>query len=202
VPVHDVLEQVVSDYLRLKGYFTMTNIRYRPRTDHPLYNSKIDSVTSDIDVLGFNPTKRDRSRVMAVSCKSWQAGFKSEKKLGQLRGDVKDKQRPSWKAFREVWEPKWSEAFRDQVEATTGQRNFLYRIAVTRLIGDGDIWGEDPTIQENLEGCDFGFLEMNAMWAEINGASTKTPEPSDIGRLAQLLKAAGVTNQSEAIEIK
>ena len=195
MPVNDVLEQVVDDYLRHQGYFTMTNVSFRP-DHHPDYNTKMDSVPSDIDVLGFNPTLRGPSRVIAVSCKSWQVGFKADAKLAQLRGEAKNPKRPTWKSFRDIWDPKWSEAFREKVEAFTGQRDFLYRIAVTRLDGDGDAWGIDPTIRRNLDGCDFGFLEMSTMWAEINQKLKTTPAPSDIGRLAQLLKAAGVSKDS------
>ena len=33
----DVLEQIVEDHLQLAGCFTMHNIRFRSRTDHPDY---------------------------------------------------------------------------------------------------------------------------------------------------------------------
>ena len=69
----DVLEQVVDDYLQLNGYFTMHNIRFRPARSHPDYVSKDDSVHSDLDVLGVCPTVHGPARVVAVSCKSWQA---------------------------------------------------------------------------------------------------------------------------------
>lgn len=66
----DVLEQIVDDYLQINGYFTMHNVRFRPAVDHPDYESKKDSVHSDLDVLGVNPNLQGPSRVIAVSCKS------------------------------------------------------------------------------------------------------------------------------------
>ena len=36
----DVLEQIVDDYLQHLGYFTQHNIRFRPRKDHPDFQSR------------------------------------------------------------------------------------------------------------------------------------------------------------------
>lgn len=81
----DVLEQVVDDYLRLTGYFTRANIRYKPRAEHPEYTAQQDSVASDIDVLGVNPLASGAGRVWAVSCKSWQGGMAPVKVLADLQ---------------------------------------------------------------------------------------------------------------------
>jgi hypothetical protein len=51
----DVLEQVVEDYLQLKGYFTVHNIPFKPDKAHAEYVSRTDSVASDIDVVGYCP---------------------------------------------------------------------------------------------------------------------------------------------------
>ena len=93
----------------------------------------------------------------------------------------------------ELWIPGWSEAFRQVILDLSGQRDFTYRIAVTRMKGDADAWGEDPTIATNLSGCSVGFLPLAEMWPRMLAELTKTPAPSEIGRLAQLLKAAGLT---------
>jgi hypothetical protein len=63
--------------------------------------------------------------------------------LEELRGVAKNPKRATWHHFRELWVPKWSEAFRDKIAELTGAREFAYRIAVTRLQGDGDLdrWG-------------------------------------------------------------
>lgn len=189
----DVLEQVVDDYLQFKGYFTIHNVRFRPRTDHPDYVSQQDSVASDVDVVGYNPNLEGVDRVVVVSCKSWQAGFDATAKPAELRGEKKSPKRETWRHFRELWVPRWSEAFRAQIEALTGETSFSYRIAVTRLKGDAGGWPEDPTIQSNLPGCTVGFLTLEEMWATMLDELTTTPAASEIGRLAQLLKAAGLT---------
>src|SRR5436309_2628069 len=53
----DVLEQIVDDYLKFRGYFTSHNVSFRPRKDHPEYVRTDDSVPSDVDVVGYHPRK-------------------------------------------------------------------------------------------------------------------------------------------------
>jgi len=130
---------------------------------------------------------------MVVSCKAWQPGFDASAKLAELRGEKKNPKRETWRHFRELWVPKWSEAFRSTISELTGEIDFSYRIAVTRLKGNGDAWGKDPTIAANLTGCSIGFLPLQEMWAVMLRELTTTPAASQIGRLAQLLKAAGLT---------
>jgi hypothetical protein len=196
----DVLEQIVDDYLQFEGYFTIHNVRFRPRADHPEYRGADDSVPSDVDVVGYHPTKAGRSRVIVVSCKSWQGGFDATAKLAELRGEKKNPKRATWRHFRELWIPKWSEAFRQAIFARTGQSDFDYRIAVTRLKGDSATWDNDPTISTNLRGCSVGFLTLQEMWGTMLEQLTTTPAPSEIGRLAQLLKAAGLTAETIVAE--
>lgn len=66
----DVLEQIVDDYLQLQGYFTTHNLRFRPTPDQEGYSSKDDSVNSDVDVVGYHPTRTGHERVVVVSCKA------------------------------------------------------------------------------------------------------------------------------------
>lgn len=193
----DVLEQVVDDYLQFKGYFTTHNIRFRPRVDHPEYKSSDDSVYSDVDVVGYNPKKVGIDRVVVVSCKAWQTGFDAKAKLAELRGVKKNPKRATWRHFRELWVPKWSEAFRAAITDLTGEKQFSYRLAVTRLKNDNtDPWRSDPTIAANLAGNSFGSLTLEEMWAVMLAELTTTPASSEMGRLAQLLKAAGLTAPS------
>lgn len=89
----DVLEQIVEDWLHLDGWFTVHNVPFRPRKDRSDYVSQQDSVASDVDVLAVHPLRTGCERVMAVSCKSWQAGFDGTAKLAELSvlgGDVGD----------------------------------------------------------------------------------------------------------------
>ena len=136
----DILEQVVDDYLQARGFFTRHNVKFRPRKSHPAFKSKDDSVPSDIDVIGVNPHARGPSRVWVVSCKSWQSGFNVRSKLAELTQNKKRSGRESWRFFRELMVPKWSEAFRDAVLRETGSRSFTYATAVTRLSGNPTIW--------------------------------------------------------------
>jgi hypothetical protein len=53
----DVLEQIVDDYLQLRGYFTTHNVRFSPAKTHQDYESRQDSVSSDVDVVGYHPAR-------------------------------------------------------------------------------------------------------------------------------------------------
>lgn len=193
----DVLEQIVDDYLQLEGYFTRHNLRFRPRADHPDYDKAKDCVSSDIDVVGIHPRRGGANKVWAVTCKSWQAGFNPRQKLLQMRGDLKNPKRQTWQHFRELWKPKWGEAFRDEIEACAKATSFTYVLAVTHLTGPWDAqeaeaeWSNDPIIEDNLRGNPLRFLDLSTMWSEVVERSTTTTASSEIGRLAQLLKASG-----------
>jgi hypothetical protein len=194
----DVLEQVVDDYLQTQGYFTRHNLRFKPDPGHPQYVSRDDSVASDLDVIGFNPHAVGPDRVRVVSCKSWQSGFNPDSKLRELRGEKANPKRATWRHLRELWVPKWSQAFHRAVHDATGETSFTYSLAVTKLTGPltpdeaAASWAADPTIAANLQGCGFTFLTMRQMWSDLQESLTTTPAPSEIGRLAQLLKAADI----------
>lgn len=194
----DVLEQVVEDYLQLQGYFTMHNVRFRPSPDHPEYESRLDSVASDIDVLGIDPRRAGPERLMVVSCKAWQTGFRATALLAQLRGEAKNPKRPVQLMFRELWIEKWALAFRDKVEELTGTSDFTYCLAVTKLTGNHAAWAEDSTIRARLGGNPFRFLTLAEMWETVLADTATAPAPSEIGRLAQLLRAAGVAGQVQS----
>lgn len=194
----DVLEQVVEDFLQSRGYFTRHNLKFKPSPSHADYRKIEDAVHSDIDVIGVHPTKLGADRVWVISCKSWQSGFWPERKLKELNEEVKNPKRPFWKHVREIWSPKWNEAFRQTVLEATGQDNFKYSIAVSNLTGKltpdeaTRLWAADPTISARLKGCEFSFLTLESMWNELVANVGTTPANSEIGRVAQLLKAAGV----------
>jgi hypothetical protein len=63
-----------------------------------------------------------------VSCKAWQNGFDATAKLAELRGEKKNPKRQTWRHFRELWIPKWSEAFRERIHCLTGEWDFSYRM--------------------------------------------------------------------------
>ncbi len=121
-----------------------------------------------MDVVGYHPKKSGSERVMVVSCKAWQSGLDASAHLAEL---TDEKPAPAgkkpWRHFRELWVPKWSEAFRAAIFDLTGQRDFDYRIAVTWLKGDPGAWETDETISKNLSGCSIGFLTLKEMWARM-----------------------------------
>ena len=192
----DVLEQIVDDYLQFKGYFTIHNVRFKPNLEHREYVQALDQVASDVDVVGYHPRLSGPDKVIVVSCKAWQKGFNTSAELKRLQGLKSAGKKQGWRHFRELWIPKWSEAFRDEIERRTGQREFSYVIAVTRLIGDRDVgaWRDDPTIQANIPGCSFDFLTLEDMWKPLLEWLGTEPAASEIGRLVQLLKASGLTD--------
>jgi hypothetical protein len=115
-----------------------------------------------------------------------------------MRREKANPKRETWKGFREIWEPRWSEAFRTAIHDATGASNFRYSIAVTRLRGSLSqqeaeaAWASEPVIAGLLARCDFSFLTMRQMWSHLQQELTTTPASSEIGRLAQLLEAANI----------
>lgn len=188
----DILEQLVDDYLQMKGYFTRHNIKFRPSNTHQDYDQLTDSSYSDIDVLGIHPKKRGAERVWAVSCKSWQSGFNAESRLREVLENKFRSGRDSWKWCRELVKPKWSEAFMDAIEELTGQRKFVHVTAVTRLTGNRSAWEEAPAFRKNLGGNPVRLIALSEMVHEIASGLTTTVVPSQLGRTIQLLKASGV----------
>ena len=198
----DILEQIVDDFLQLDGYFTTHNIPFRPDKLHDEYDGRKDSVASDIDVLGYRPGPRDSERVLAVSCKAWQAGMDPRTKLRELKLDLPaGNHRKAWQQFREIWKPKWSEAFHAAVFSRTSEQTFTYCVAVTRLNGPlnadeaAALWMAEPIIRDSLKGCPLRFLTLEHMWLTVLDKTATRPAPSDIGRLAQLLRAARLAHR-------
>lgn len=145
----DVLEQIVEDYLQLEGYFTTHNLRFRPSPDQRGYSLREDSVPSDVDVVGYHPSKRGDRRVVVVSCKAWQRGFPADMILAQLRGAAPNPKRPRWLSFREIWNPKWSAAFFREIERRTGTTRFTYYLGHARLRRHSCV-GDRPDDSEEL----------------------------------------------------
>ncbi len=187
----DILEQLVDDFLQHRGYFTQHNVKFRPRSDHPDFVKREDSNHSDIDVLGVHPRKRGRDAVWAVSCKSWQAGFSVESKLTEIAEDKVRSGRKAWKAFRELVQPKWSEAFRAKVNQLTGRTQFTHVTAVTRLKGDPERWQQHASFREAMAGNPVRLISLDQMLEEMLPELGTTMAPSHLGRTLQLLKAAG-----------
>jgi len=188
----DILEQLVEDYLIHEGYFVRHNIKYRPSETHLEFKVKADSNHSDIDVLGYNPLLRGPDRVWAVSCKSWQSGFRVNSKLTEIKEGKTVSGKDAWKHFRELIMPKWSEAFIDKIERETGQRQFTYVTAVTKRIGEREPWETYPLFCKRMENNPIRIIELREMLDVVQGRVDTTLAGTELGRILQLLRAAGI----------
>jgi hypothetical protein len=188
----DILEQLVEDFLIHRGYFVRHNIKFLPKKSHAQFNVKLDSNHSDIDVLGYHPRLRGADRVWAVSCKSWQSGLRVHSKLTEIKENKKVSGRDAWKGFRELTSPKWSEGFIDAIERETGQRDFTYVTAVTKLVGDRELWESYPPFREAMAENPIRIISLREMLAEVQGAVGTTLAGTELGRILQLIRAADV----------
>lgn len=187
----DILEQLVDDYLQTKNYFTCHNVKFRPREDHPNFQTRQDSNHSDIDVIGYNPHLRGAQRIWVVSCKSWQAGFPVETKITELEENKIRSGRESWKAFRELMDPKWTEAFFDAVQHVAGSAKFTYVTAVTHIKGNKKSWENHDRFRRAMRGNPLTLICLKEMLGEILPQLGTTVAPSNLGRTLQLFRAAG-----------
>ena len=188
----DVLEQIVEEYLLHNGYFVQHNLKFRPRKDHPDFIVKQDSNHSDIDVIGYNPRRMDRDRVVVVSCKSWQTGFRPKYWIEAIEENKIVYGKEAWRSFRELAVPKWSEAFVAAVEEATGTNRFTYATAVTRLLGDRTVWEKHEPFRRAVGGNPVKIWTFQEMTADILGNLTNSLAATEVGRMLQLFKAAGI----------
>lgn len=101
----DILEQIVEEYLIHQGYFVQHNLKFLPRKDHPDFIKIQDSNHSDIDVIGLHPMLTGHRKVVVVSCKSWQKGFRPTSELSAIQQNKIRRGREAWQAFRELTVP-------------------------------------------------------------------------------------------------
>ncbi len=186
----DILEQLADDFLQFRGYFTMHNVKFRPQADHPEFVSNQDSNNSDIDVIGINPKLAGCDRVWAISCKSWQGGFRPAARIAKISNKERVSGRDAWKGFRELVMPKWAMAFRKAVFDLTGSNEFTYVTAVTKLHGDKSVWQDHQPFLEIIQ-APIKVLTLNEMLDEVWPGLNTTPAASDVGRTLQLIKASG-----------
>ncbi len=188
----DILEQLAEEFLIHQGYFVRHNVKFLPRKDHPDFGHKLDSNHSDIDVLGYHPRLRGPNRVWAVSCKSWQAGFNPISKINEITLNKRIAGREAWKGFRELASPKWSEAFVAAIEEATGQRQFTYVTAVTKLVGDRSIWENHPPFCKAMVNNPIKIITLHEMLKVVDGKLKATLAGTELGRMVQLFRVAGV----------
>jgi len=187
----DILEQLVDEYLQHKGYFTTHNVKFKPSKEHPDYNSRQDSVHSDIDVLAFHPKLQGPERVLIVNCKSWQGGLNPQSKITEFENNKIVSGREAWRGFRELLKPKWSEAFIDKIYDVTGSMEFTHVTAVTVLKGEKTIWENYEPFQNALNNNPVKIITLNDMLDELYPIINQTPAASTVGRFLQVTKASG-----------
>lgn len=187
----DILEQLVDEYLQHLGYFTRHNIRFKPRVDHAEFVGGQDSNHSDIDVIGINPNLQGPERVMVVSCKSWQDGFNPKSWTSKIETNKIVSGKQAWRKFRELANDKWAEAFLDKVKEISGTDSFTYVTAVTAIKGPKEAWENHPPFLARLRGNRIKVLTFGDMLETLYPTITTTQASSTIGRILQLMKAAG-----------
>jgi hypothetical protein len=187
----DILEQLVDEYLQHQGYFTRHNIKFKPDANHLEYNSQQDSVSSDIDVIGINPNLQGPERVMVVTCKSWQQGFRPHYWIKAIEQNKIVSGREAWRAFRELSNDKWGQSFIRKIQEMTGSREFTYVTAVTAIKGDRTSWETCADFTRRLENNKIKLLTFEDMLVELYPIVTTTQASSTIGRVLQLIKASG-----------
>ena len=163
---------------------------------------------SDIDILAFSNNEKGKSRVIVVTCKSWQGGFNPKEWLKSLEEEPEYnertnefKPREKWKYFRELSSHKWMEAFVEIIRNETGQRDFIYYIAVTKLNGkiqDKELFEKSQVIKKRFlklkSNVDIRIITLeeiiNDYYLRIKLKDTPSLEATDVGRLLQLINAA------------
>lgn len=135
---------------------------------------------------------------MVVNCKSWQSGFRVELKLKELTTNRIVSGRESWRRFRELMSPKWSDAFFRSVKDVTGSTKFTYVLAVTAIRGDARLWETHKPFRKAMRGNPIRILTLSEMLGALMPALSTTVAGSTLGRTLQLLKASGFTLDPDA----
>ena len=184
--VNDILEQISEDYFRDLGYFTQHNIKYKPTEKGPAY-----AVHSDIDILGIHPHKKGIDRVIVVSCKSWQGGLNigTYLKLLETDSDKIKSGKTIKRLFQELISKEWTNALRNKVLTLTGQKEFVFYLALTKYKGDKKLWENFKPFTDNFPGCRIELIDLENMILKIQELLTTTPAHSELTRLMQLIKA-------------
>lgn len=188
----DILEQLVEEFLLHQGYFVRHNLKFLPARDHVDFVSNQDSNHSDIDVLGYHPGRTGVDRVVAVSCKSWQSGFNPAVELANIEQCKTVRGREAWKGFRELVSPKWSQAFLATIEKATGQTEFTYILAVTKVVGSRTPWESSLVFSQALNSNPIRIIDLRDMLKVIGPGLGTTLAGTEVGRMLQLFKAASV----------
>lgn len=78
------------------------------------------------------------------------------------------------------------------MEETTGTRKFTYITAVTKIKGDKTVWETNEKFRQALGGNPIEVLDMHSLLEAVLPKLTTTLANTNIGRMLQLIKAAGI----------
>lgn len=187
----DILEQLVDDYLRFSGFFTIHNVKFQPAENDPEYDTHQDCVPGDVDVVGLHPMRKGHERIWVVSCKAWQRGLNPVEMIKLIETNRRFAGREAWRGFRELVKKKWADALIKKIEALTGSPKFTYVTAVTKLKGDPSRWQDYQPFKNNLCGNPILILTLEKILTELYEATSTTVASSEVGRLLQVIKASG-----------
>ena len=207
----DILEQLIEDwYVTNSGWFVKHNIKYRPDKSHKDYEHRKDSNHSDIDILAYSPKVDSPENVHVISCKSWQDGLNLKDLFEIINNEAKYnnknqagfQKREGWKRFRELVSDKWIEAFVNKIEEETGQRDFTYKIAVTKIKNNKNNYLSKIINNEKIQKrftdnnakIKIEIIELKDILKQtlnrLKCKETTVLEMTEIGRFLQLIEAA------------
>ena len=190
----DILEQIMQDWLQHKGYFTQTNVRFRPdQKDVSKDKWNKYCVHSDIDLIAISPNKNaEYGPVVVVNCKSWVSGFDE----GRLLREIKKKNPRATKLFKTLTDKHWGNALVKKVKKLTRTSRFTYLIAVTKLRGNGEVFSKYASFKKSIGNNPIKLLRLEetlqGLWEKVD----QTPEPSEVGELIRVMKATGIKMKS------
>lgn len=141
---------------------------------------------------GHHPTLTGDSKIVAVSCKSWQSGFNLASAIAASEKDKLRRGRKAWQTFRELTVQKWSEAFTRAIHDATGTDRFTYILAIAKLSGDNAMWESYEAFSDALGGNPLTILTFPKMVTEIQSELTTTLAATEVGRMLQLFHTAGI----------
>ena len=137
----DILEQIAEDYfLSQAGYFTKSNVKFRPDPTRKGYLAKTDSVHSDIDIVAFYT--KTTNEISVVNCKSWQGGLNFKNFKNEINKAISTSppktigKRAFWSHFRELCIEKWCDGFIKKIREelnSTDKITINYTILCTKI---------------------------------------------------------------------
>jgi len=86
---------------------------------------------------------------------------------------------------------KWSEGLIDKIHELTGSRKFTHVTAVTKLNGDASDWETYEPFSRTIYDNPIKLLTLKTMLDGIHDTLSTKLEPSEVGRLLQVIKASG-----------